>query len=258
MSFGAVAASVAGAAVGGMMGGGGGGESQTASKEPWEPARKPLTNSIGTLQDLERYYQQNPFNRLQQQGYQNTFSDLDQFRNQMQPGLMNFANNAMTSNYQRGPRNSQVEAMHGGGMQQGNTRPQMMSQGPDGSYAPQGGGGLAGAIGQMGSGIRAPNGVMGLLQGGADASSAYNAMPQGQEQGTPGGLLGAAQGVFQAPSQGNYGLLDFAQLNPFTATNGIPKPPAEAAPAAKTPEQDAQEEWERLVRSGMAYQGSGA
>lgn len=269
MSFG----KVAGGLIGGLLGGGGGGESQTASKEPWEPARKPLINSINTGQDLERYYQQNPFNPLQQQGYQNLFADLDQFRSQLSPQLMQFANSMMNSNYQRGPRNSQVEAMRGGGwmgggMQMGNTRPQMMSQGQDGSYAPQGG--MAGAMGGI------PQG-QGDWRTGSGVSAAYNGMPQSGWQGSPGGLLsalgginqtgmgnfrdgpgmaqaqgampqgllGAAQGVFQAPPQGNYGLLDFAQLNPFTSANGIPPAPVEAA--KPTADEEELERQRRLI-----------
>lgn len=148
-------APIAGAVIGGLMSDGGGGQQQTATKEPWEPARKPLTNSLSTGQDLERYYQQNPFNPLQRQGYQNLYSDLDQFRNQMAPGLMNFANRLMNTNYQRGQQPMQYMA---------------------------------------------PQASVGLL-----------APPQ--------------QAVFQAPTQGSYGLLDFRQLNPFTADNGIPKEP---------------------------------
>lgn len=239
--MGSILGNVAGAVVGGLMGGDGGGEQQTNTKEPWEPARKPLINSLNTGQDLERYYQQNPFNPLQQQGYQNLYSDLDQYRNQIQPALMNFANKAMTSNYQRGPRQSQMEGMQGmgGGMQQGSTRPQMMSQGADGSYTPQGGMPQSGGQGSAG----------GLLSA-IGASQSQGAMP--------GGLLSAAQGAFSAPSVGNYGALDFAQLNPFTATNGIPKAPVAEAPAAKSPEDLAREEWERMVRSGEAYRGAGA
>lgn len=141
MSFGAVAASVAGAAVGGLMSDDSG-SSQTASKEPWEPARKPLINSINTGQGLERYYQQNPFNPLLQQGYQNLFADLDQFRSQLSPQLMQFANSMMQSDYQRGPRNSQVEAM-GRPMQQQmpqqyQTKPMQM-QGSSGGLLQQSG-----------------------------------------------------------------------------------------------------------------------
>lgn len=278
MSFG----KVAGGLIGGLLGGGGGGESQTASKEPWEPAREPLINSINTGQDLEqRYYQQNPFNPLQQQGYQNLFADLDQFRNQISPQLMQFANGMMQSNYQRGPRNSQMEAMRGGGgmgggMQMGNTRPQMMSQGQDGSYAPQGG--MAGAMGGI------PQG-QGDWRGGGGVSAAYNGMPQSGGQGSPGGLLaalgginqtgmgnfrdgpgmaqaqgampqgllGAAQGVFQAPPQGNYGPLNFTELNPFTSANGIPPAPVEAAKPKPTADEEELERQRRLIEMNNRF-----
>ena len=108
MSFGAVAASVAGAAVGGMMSDGGGGGQQTASKDPWGPAQKPLQNSLETGQGLENYYQQNPFNPLQQAGYQNLFADLDNFRNVMAPQAMAFNNRMMNTNYQRKPAGAEL------------------------------------------------------------------------------------------------------------------------------------------------------
>lgn len=79
----------------------GGGGQQTATKEPWAEAAPWLKQNIQTGQNLQQYYQQNPFNQLQQTGYQNLFSDLDSFRNQMAPGLMQFANQAMNSSYQR-------------------------------------------------------------------------------------------------------------------------------------------------------------
>lgn len=272
----AALAPIAGSVVGGLMSDGGG-SSQTASKEPWEPARKPLINSINTGQDLERYYQQNPFNPLQQQGYQNLFADLDQFRSQLSPQLMQFANSMMQSDYRRGPRNSQMEAMQSQPVQ-GNTRPQMMSQGQDGSYAPQGG--MAGAMGGI------PQG-QGDWRTGSGVSAAYNGMPQSGGQGSPGGLLsalgginqtgmgnfrdgpgmaqaqgampqgllGAAQGVFQAPPQGNYGLLDFAQLNPFTATNGIPPAPVEVAKPKPTADEEELERQRRLIEMNNRFGG---
>lgn len=243
-------APIAGAVVGGLMSDGGGSQ-QTASKEPWSPAIKPLTNTLTTGQDLERYYQQNPFNRIQQQGYQNLFSDLDQYRNQISPQLMQFANNMMTSNYQRGPRNSQVEAMQG---QMPMQRPQMMSQGSDGVYQTKPmqvqGGGLMSAMGQ--SGMSPVNSNMSML----DALQGGDMSYQGQI--TPGLLANAQRGAFSAPAQGNYGLLDWTQLNPFTAANGIPQTPIAEKPAEKTPEDLAREEWERLQRSGMGFQGAGA
>lgn len=206
MSFG----KVAGGLIGGLLGGGGGGESQTASKEPWEPARKPLINSINTGQDLERYYQQNPFNPLQQQGYQNLFADLDQFRSQLSPQLMQFANSMMQSDYQRGPRNSQVEAM-GRPMQQ-----QMPQQGTYQTKPMQ-------------------------MQGGLLAAS-QSTMPQS-------GLLGA----FQAPSAGNYGPLNFTEMNPFTSANGIPPAPVEVAKPKPTADEEELERQRRLIEMNNRF-----
>lgn len=223
MSFAAIAGPVAGAVVGGLMSDGGGGQ-QTATKEPWEPARKPLINSLNTGQDLERYYQQNPFNILQQQGYQNLFSDLDQFRTQAAPGLMDFANRLMTSNYQRGPRNSQLEAIPQSlglmqAPQMGSTRPQMMTQGPDGSYSPQ----------------MTPPGLL-------SAPGPFQAPSQGRY-----GLLDSAR--FRD------------ELNPFTSTNGIPPAPGPAAPAPVNADEkpyDWRDDYERILRGGMNYTGAGA
>lgn len=252
----AALAPIAGAVVGGLMSDGGGGQ-QTASKEPWAPAIKPLTNSLDTGQALERYYQQNPFNPMQRTGYQNLFSDLDQFRNQIAPGMMQFANDMMQSNYQRGPRNSQVEARQS---QMPMQRSQMMQQGQDGVYATkpmqmQGGqGGLMAAMGQMGQGI----GSQGMA-GGMSMSDAMQEPSMYSQGSIPQGLLAAIQqGPFQAPTQGNYGLLDWAQLNPFTATNGIPATPVAEKPVEKTPDQLAEEERRRRQQSGEGFRGEGA
>lgn len=205
----AALAPIAGSVVGGLMSDGGG-SSQTASKEPWEPARKPLINSINTGQDLERYYQQNPFNPLQQQGYQNLFADLDQFRSQLSPQLMQFANSMMQSDYQRGPRNSQAEAM-GRPMQQ--QMPQQYQTKPM------------------------------QLQGGLLAAP-QSTMPQS-------GLLGA----FQAPSAGNYGPLNFTELNPFTSANGIPPAPVEAAKPKPTADEEELERQRRLIEMNNRFGG---
>ncbi|KRB28082.1 hypothetical protein ASD94_10040 [Acidovorax sp. Root70] len=242
------------------MSDGGGGGQQTASKEPWAPAIKPLTNSLDTGQGLERYYQQNPFNPMQRTGYQNLFSDLDQFRNQIQPGMMQFANDMMQSNYQRGPRQSQMEAMQGQMPMQNTKQPMMMQQGGDGVYSAkpmqmQGGqGGLMAAMGQMGQGI----GSLGMA-GGMSMSDAMQEPSMYSQGSMPQGLLSAIQqGPFQAPTQGNYGLLDFVQLNPFTATNGIPATPVAEKPADKTPDQLAEEERRRRQQAGEGFRGEGA
>ena len=73
-------------------------------------------------QNLQAYYQQNPWNNLQQTAYQNTFSDIDNFRSSMAPGLMDFANRLMGTNYRRGGATMQnkPQAMPRSGAQSGN------------------------------------------------------------------------------------------------------------------------------------------
>lgn len=274
---GAILGPVAGAVVGGLMGGDEGGGSQAQSKEPWAPAIKPLTNSLNTGQDLERYYQKNPFNAQQRQGYQNLFSDLDMLRNQIAPGMMQFANQMMQSDYRRGPRNSQMEAMQGGGMGGGQfnmKQPMMMNQGGDGVYDTKpmqmsggqaGQGGLLGALSQLAGGQQGSGDMMSLLQGmsgsgwggASSAMGGNNSFAGGMDPSTARGYGGG--GPFPMPSGGSYGLLDFVEQNPFTSTtNGIPKLPDAEKPAEKTPEELDREEWERRRRSGEGYRGEGA
>ena len=116
----AILGPVAGAVVGGLMSDGGGG-AQTATKEPWGAAAPWLRQQLEQGQNLQAYYQQNPWNNLQQTAYQNTFSDIDQFRNSMAPGLMDFANRLMGTNYSRGGTTARMPM---GNMQQ--TKPQAM------------------------------------------------------------------------------------------------------------------------------------
>jgi hypothetical protein len=95
---------VIGPALGGLMGGlfgGDDGGGQQVSKDPWAPAQKPLMNTLERAQMLQDYQMQNPWNPMQQVAYQNTFTDLDAFRDQNN-GLMGLANKLMGSNYQRG------------------------------------------------------------------------------------------------------------------------------------------------------------
>lgn len=140
----AILGPIAGAVVGGLMGGSDGGQQQTATKEPWAPARKPLTNSLNTGQELERYYQQNPFNSIQQTAYQNLFGDLDAFRGQ-NAGVMDFANRLMGTNYSRAGAPGQMGGMAG---MLGNTmRQPSMGRGGMGAVS-----GLLGPGGGMGGG----------------------------------------------------------------------------------------------------------
>lgn len=96
-----------GGAIGGLLGGsldgnettnGGAG---TTTKSPWAPAAPYLTDNLARNQQMQNFYAANPFNAQQKTAYQNTFSDLDNLRNNVMPGVMQFANNAMTGSYQR-------------------------------------------------------------------------------------------------------------------------------------------------------------
>ena len=137
----AILGPIAGSVVGGLMSDG---EQQTATKEPWSAAAPWLRQQLEQGQKLQAYYQQNPWNNLQQTAYQNTFSDIDNFRNSMAPGLMDFANRLMGTNYSRGGTRPM------GNMQQ--TKPQAMS----GLLSGQSGG-------QSGPFSVAPNRSYGLL-----------------------------------------------------------------------------------------------
>lgn len=92
---------LASAVVGGLMSGSGGGGSTGGKVEPWSPAQPYILDQLKNNQTLQDFYQQNPINQQQQTAYQNTFNDLNQFRSQTVPGLMDFSNGAMTNNYQR-------------------------------------------------------------------------------------------------------------------------------------------------------------
>lgn len=160
MGIESIIGSVAGPLIGGLLGGSesgsGTGQTQTQSKEPWAEAAPWLKKQIEQGQLLQDHYTQNPFNSQQQTGYQNTFSDLNNFRSNIAPGLMQFANNAMTGQgYQRqqlaqpgqvgyGPRPMQQMQQpqapaQGGLMQAGGQGPFGVAQGGlmgAGQYAP--------------------------------------------------------------------------------------------------------------------------
>ena len=130
----AILGPIAGSVVGGLMSDDSQ-QSQTASKEPWKDAAPWLRENLRTGQGLQNYYQQNPFNPQQQTAYQNTFGDLDAFRNQMAPGLMGFANKLMGGSYQRGGSTAganggaSMGGLLGGGQQGGQQAPQSMQGG---------------------------------------------------------------------------------------------------------------------------------
>ena len=276
----AILGPVAGAVVGGVMSDGGGGQ-QTATKDPWGPAQKPLQNSLTTGAALENYYQQNPFNPLQQAGYQNLYADLDNFRNVMAPQAMAFNNRMMNTNYQRKPAGTELggaftpinasqflppeqrqpQGGMGGGMGPGISMgggmpgmPGAMSQGGGLAGVMNGLGGMQG-LGSMGSaasmlagqggGEMGYNKPMLLSDSGRTKDGAPEAGQNKPLQVTNAGLLSGGEPFGMsvlAPNSMSYGLLNWQELNPFTATNGIPKKPPEDP---KTVEQLIQEELDR-------------
>ena len=82
---------VAGPLIGGLMGGAGsssgGQQTQAVSKDPWSVAAPWLKNNVQTGQNLQNFYQQNPFNRQQQNAYGNLSAGTN-YANQVTPGLL--------------------------------------------------------------------------------------------------------------------------------------------------------------------------
>lgn len=128
-------APIAGAVVGGLMGGDGPDQTQTTSKEPWSEAAPWIKDNIAAGQRLQNFYQQNPFNAIQQNALQQTLGDQDYYRSTLMPGLMAFLGQA------RG-------GLGGGGMQSllgPMGAPTSAGQGqPGGLMGAQGGQGLQG------------------------------------------------------------------------------------------------------------------
>lgn len=96
----------AGALIGGVLGAAGSSGSSkanetTATRDPWGAAQPYMLKNMEDEAKLKGYYQANPFNAQQQTGLNNTFADADNFRGKVAPGLLDFANNAMTSSYSR-------------------------------------------------------------------------------------------------------------------------------------------------------------
>jgi hypothetical protein len=106
----AILGNVAGAVVGGLLSDDGGGQSSTQNKEPWKEVQPWLKENITQGQQLQQQYQQNPFNSIQQQAYGNMFGDMDSFRNNIAPNMMQFANNAMSGGGYQRPQYSQPGA----------------------------------------------------------------------------------------------------------------------------------------------------
>lgn len=93
-----VLGAVAGPLIGGLLGGASSGGSQpgpvaqqmgteTVKKDPWSAADPWLREQIKTGQQLQQYYQKNPFNQQQQNGYRQ-LSNGNQYINDLAPSLL--------------------------------------------------------------------------------------------------------------------------------------------------------------------------
>ena len=94
----------AGSIIGALLGASSAGNTTTGatqSRDPWGPAQPHILRNLQNEADLQQHYQKTPFNAQQQQGYSNLFGDIGNFRDNVAPGLMDFANRGMTSSYQR-------------------------------------------------------------------------------------------------------------------------------------------------------------
>ena len=93
--------SLIGPVVGGLFGGGDDEQTQTSTNAPWAAAQPFMLRNLQDTEKLGNYYKQNPFNKQQIESYSNLFGDNNNFRSNIAPGLMNFANSGMTGQYQR-------------------------------------------------------------------------------------------------------------------------------------------------------------
>jgi len=142
----------AGSIIGGLLGSKAGGDQQqtsTATKDPWAPAQPYMLDNLKNEAALQKYYQKTPFNQQQIEGYSNLFGDIGNFRDNVAPGLMDFANKGMTSSYSR----QTGGAPGSGGGYGGTVRPGGMSQSGTGPFS------VAQGAGQRSTGV---NGLLDL------------------------------------------------------------------------------------------------
>ena len=108
----------AGSLLGGLFGAASSGDTKTGgtqSRDPWAPAQPYILKNLQNESDLQGYYQKTPFNAQQQQGYSNLFGDIGNFRDNVAPGLLDFANKGMTGGYQRQRGSVPGSVGYGGG-----------------------------------------------------------------------------------------------------------------------------------------------
>ena len=175
----------AGALVGGLFGAAASGDTKTGatqSRDPWGPAQPHILRNLQNEADLQQHYQKTPFNAQQQQGYSNLFGDIGNFRDNVAPGLMDFANRGMTSNYQR----QRGGAPGSGGGYGGDVVPGGIRQSGQGPFSV--------ARGAQQNGLLDLNGAQNPYTNGAikpAEQKAYEAMTTGALQG-PSGQSGAS------------------------------------------------------------------
>lgn len=196
MTWGMIGSAAVGAVGSGLLGGSGSSGNVGSKVEPWAPAQPYILDQLKNNQTLQDFYKQKPFNQQQQTSYQNTFNDLDQFRSQTVPGLMDFANGAMTNNYQR---------QRGGapGSMAGYSAPAAQSAQPS----------------QF-------DGLMAMLT--SKAQEQAQPAPQAQQEPQPTGLLSSPQPAIQ-PS----GLVSTGQPGPFSGSSQSQQLPPAMQPAAQ-------------------------
>lgn len=90
-----------GPAIGAFAGGGDDTQTTTQTNSPWAPAQPYMLRGMQDTEKLGNYYRSNPFNKQQIDSYSSLFGDHNNFRSNIAPGLMDFANKGMSSNYQR-------------------------------------------------------------------------------------------------------------------------------------------------------------
>jgi hypothetical protein len=223
--FDSIIGAVAGPLVGGLLGGASSksasGGTQTAERTPWGPAVPWLTNQLEEGKKLQDYYTQNPFNQQQQTAYQNTFADIDNFRNNIAPGLFDKANSMLGYNYQR-PSYSTPGLLGYGGNQQSNNagnsfdenyylqqKLKWLADNPD----------KASAAGWNGGNTQDLKAVM--AQAGMTPSQHY--AQYGRDEG-----ISAVPNVFKPATGGSYGLLNF---NPAVSAPVAQPQASQTAPA---------------------------
>ena len=93
--------SLIGPAIGAFAGGGDETQTTTSTSDPWKAAQPYMLRNLQDTEQLGNALKKNPFNPQQIEQYSNLFGDIGNFRSNVAPGLMDFANRGMNSNYQR-------------------------------------------------------------------------------------------------------------------------------------------------------------